>query len=164
MKIEEKKGKLLITDFDEFEAYRIAVAIEKDGIQFYEKLRESSLGPKVKGALEFLKKEEARHLSIFEQLLQEMRDRGADSSEDNDILSGMHFGIFEPYRNIQDLHSALKSTEQAIKLGLIIEKKSIAFYQACKDKVSSGKVVDELARIIKQEERHKALLEGMLEG
>lgn len=164
MKIEEKDGKLVITGFNEFEVYRIAIAIEEDGVQFYGKLSQATSKSKVKETLEFLKKEEMRHASIFEQLLQEMRDRGEDRAEDNDILNSIDFGIFKPYQSLQELQSVLTDTPKAIKLGLIIEKKSIVFYQACKKRISSKKVADELKVIIKEEQQHKAILERMLKG
>ncbi len=38
MKIEEREGKLVIVDFNELEAYKVASKIEKDGIRFYDNL------------------------------------------------------------------------------------------------------------------------------
>lgn len=162
MKIEEKNGALVITDFNEFDAYRIAVAIEKDGMELYEKLLALDLKPAVRETLKFLKSQEGHHISIFEELLQQLRDAGEDTSEDNDLLTSMNFGIFEPYQSMEGLQDALTDIDKAVRLGLLFEKKSIAFYQACKEKVSSTQAAGELTAIIKEEQRHKALLEGIL--
>lgn len=35
MKVEEKNNKLVITDFNEIDAYKIAYKVEKDGLDFY---------------------------------------------------------------------------------------------------------------------------------
>ena len=74
----------------------------------------------------------------------------------------MDYGIFEPYQSIRDLGDKLDEVKKALKLGVIVEEKSIKFYQACRDNVSSPETKKELQGIIEEEERHKALFEEML--
>jgi len=162
MNIEEKNGNFVITDFNEFDACRIACKIEKDGIDFYAKLIRKVDIPPVRESLKFLTKEENEHLKVFQGLLDELRTQKEDLSEDNDILTTMDFGVFQPYEDIEDLGGALTDINKAIRLGIAIEKKTIIFYQACKDKVTSAIARDALSKIIDQEQHHKDILERIL--
>ncbi|MDD5154964.1 MAG: ferritin family protein, partial [Candidatus Omnitrophica bacterium] len=73
MKIQDKKDKLVIVDFDEFEAYRIACRIEEEGLQFYGKLAGSVGDPKIAQTLNFLIGEEKNHLRFLEVSLSGLR-------------------------------------------------------------------------------------------
>ena len=48
MRIEEREGEIVISSFNELEAYKIATKIEKDGIDFYAKLINSAKNETVK--------------------------------------------------------------------------------------------------------------------
>ncbi len=160
MKIEEKGAELVITDFDELEAYKIARKIEKDGREFYEKLYESVSEPKVKETLGFLKREEGKHLAFFEEKLDQMREKKEDYFEEDDILDSMEFGIYKPYQqDLEKLEDILNNVKRALKLGIKIEERSINFYKACKEKVASLEAKDQLQLIIEEETKHKARIE-----
>ncbi len=47
MKIADQAGKLVITDFNEEEAYKIACNIEREGIRFYKKLMDKQTNAKI---------------------------------------------------------------------------------------------------------------------
>lgn len=160
MKIKEENGRLVITDFDEIEAYRIACAIEKDGIKFYQKMLGCVHSFEAQHTLEVLIGEEKKHLKFFEECLYRLRETKEDLSEENDLLSSMDFGIFQPYESIDEMCDIVEDLKKAINLGIIIEKKSIDFYEICKKSISSPEVKKELELIIGQEHQHKELLEA----
>ena len=162
MKIQEKKDTLVIVDFDEFEAYRIACKIEQDGLQFYEKLAGKAENSGVSQTLNFLLGEERKHLKFFEDSLSRIRNEKEDSAEDNDLLTSMDFGIFQPYQSIAELEDTVKDMPKALRLGVAIEDKSIKFYQACSGNISSAETKNGLALIIGEERKHKDLLETLL--
>ncbi|MCF7908478.1 MAG: ferritin family protein [Candidatus Omnitrophica bacterium] len=164
MKIEEKNDKLVITDFTEFEAYRIAEKIEKDGVDFYKRLAAKVVELQVKSTLELLVSEEVRHLRIFEYLLSEVRKNGEDISEDNDLLSSIDFGIFQGLKRQEELEKIITDTKKAIELAVVIESKTVAFYEFCKNSVSAEKVKKELDRIISEEKNHRGLLQDLLKS
>ncbi|MCM8778186.1 MAG: ferritin family protein [Candidatus Omnitrophica bacterium] len=161
MKIGEKNGNFIITDFSELEAYKIACKIETDGIDFYQRLLEKTSEERLKETLNFLLLEERKHLKIFEEAKFELRKR-VDDSSDEDLLSSMDFGIFQPYQSIDELNQVLDNPQKAFKLGIIIEDKSIKFYTLCKEKVSAEEAKRELSKIIQEEYQHKKLLADML--
>jgi len=162
MRIEEKDGNLAIVDFDEVEAYKIARKIEKDGIEFYRRLLAKTTQAKAKDALKFLLEEEKGHLEFFEDRLQELEQKAGELTEDDDLLGSLDYGIFWPYQNIEELENIVDDPRKALKLGLVIEDKSLKFYQSCQGKVTSPEVREEIANIIREESRHKKILEDTL--
>jgi len=139
MKIEERNGRLTAVDFDEIDAYKIACAVEKEGIWFYQKLKDKIDKPRAKEVLSFLIEEERKHLRLFEEQLFKVRAGKED-----------------------DLENVLTDINRALKLAIIIEDKSIKFYELCRDNVSQEVARQELENIIEEEKEHKALLESIL--
>jgi rubrerythrin len=162
MRIEEKEDKLVIVDFNELEAYKIASKIEEDGIRFYERLTEGVRDENIKGRLRFLLEEERKHLIFFKESLYRMQERTEDAFEEDNLLSYIDYAIFQPYQSIDDMADKIDDVKKALRLGVIVEEKSIKFYQACKDNISSAQTESELQNIINEENRHKALLESIL--
>ena len=163
MKIEDKEGKLVITDFDEVEAYEIASAIEKEGIRFYTELKNQQKDNNVKEMLEFMVQDEKNHLKFFEAALVDLEAKLERPDEDNDLVGSMNFGIFQPYESIENLNDVINDNKKALKLGLVSEEKAINFYHECKNKVSSQETKKELDKIISEEQKHKALFEKKLQ-
>ena len=164
MRIEEKNGNLVITDFNELEAFKIASKIEKDGIHFYEKLAGRVTSMRVRDTLNVLATQERDHLEFFEGELFKLRERQDDRFEEDDLLTSIDYGIFQPYQGIGELEKALDAPRKALRMGIIIEEKSIRFYESCRDRVSSRGTKEGLVRIIEEEREHKRLLEDMLDN
>ncbi len=162
MKIEEKHGQFVITDFNEFEAYRIAAKIEKDGVWFYGKLLECASDEATKNALNFLIEEERKHLKFFEECLGKLRQEKEDASEESDLLTSMDFGIFQPYQGMDEVCKVAGDRKKALSLGILVEDKSISFYEACKTHVKSSETKEALEKIIADEQNHKKELEKVL--
>ena len=162
MRIEENGREFVIVDFDELEAYKIARKIERDGLHFYKRLLERAVDEKTKKALAFLIETEREHLNFFEDRLSEIREKKNDSFEEDDLLATIDYGIFQPYQSMEQLEKALDNPRKALRLGLTIEDNSIKFYKSCRDKVTSEKTKEEITRIIEDECKHKAQVEGVL--
>lgn len=157
MRIEEVKGELAIVDFDEIEAYKIASKIEKDGIEFYQKLLKK-LGAedeKCEKIISFLIDEERAHLKFFEESLFRLRQKSPEltDNDEDDILTSMDYGIFKGIA--QNPHEALRSA-------ISIEEKSVKFYTCCKGHVQSAQAKQELQVIIDEEMKHREVLRDML--
>jgi rubrerythrin len=160
MRIEEKEGKLVIVDFSEIEAYKIAAKIEKDGLAFYRHLNDL-LSPHVKTAMKFLIDEEQKHLQFFENCISGLRSVSEDLSEDNDLLESMDYGIFIDDNALADVAKGARSPKKALALGVVMEERSIAFYRECKSRIASVKTQQTLESIIQEEERHRQILQTM---
>lgn len=162
MKVNVKSNEIEITDFSAIESYKIACAIEKDGLGFYKELLSAEKNTEVRQTLEFLIDEEARHLEMFESKLEDLRMRQEEDFEDDDLFACIDYGIFEPYKNIENLADYLDDIKKALRLGINIEDKAISFYRACLKHTSSDEVKEELSKIIAEEINHRKLLENIL--
>jgi rubrerythrin len=162
MKIEAKGDKLVVVDFDEFDAFRIACKMEKDGMEFYGELASAVTKQDVRKTLEFLLGEEKKHLKFFEESLQGLRDIKEDEGEEDDLLTTMEYGLFPSFPSASELENTLNDMPKALRLGIAIENKSIQFYEACRDKVSGPGTRQELSRIIEEEKKHQALFKALL--
>ncbi len=162
MKIIDKDGKLMIADFNEEEAYEIACNIEKEGIRFYKKLKDKQTDDKIIEILDFMVKDEVNHLKFFESVRSQLQEQLDVEVEDNDLITSMDFGIFQPYEGMENLDEIIIDSKRALRLGSVVENKAIAFYSECREKVSSESTKKQLNKIIEEEQRHKTLFEEML--
>ena len=162
MKIEEREGKLTIVDFNELEAYKIAAKIEQDGISFYENLANGVKQDGAKEKLEHLLEEEKKHLKFFEWCLSKVEEKLEDGFEEDDLLKYMDYGVFQPYQHMNQMKDIIDDVDKALDIGIIVEDRTVKFYQACKDKITSQEAKKEIQNIIDEEEKHKELLLGML--
>lgn len=162
MHIEEKGENLIVTDFNELEAYKIAQKIEQDGIRFYQGLLDNAKAKNIREKLEFLLREETKHLKFFGECLMKIRQTKEDGFEEDDLFSYLDYAVFKPYQDLNNMADKIGDVKKALHLGIIIEEKSIKFYQACILKVASDKTKIGLQDITKEEVRHKILLEDLL--
>ena len=73
----------------------------------------------------------------------------------------MDYGIFHPYQDIKDLSEILNDEKKALRLGIALEDKSIKFYEACMNHVSSPQAKTALQNIIEEENKHKSIFENL---
>lgn len=164
MKIQEKGGKFVIVDFNELEAYKIAIKIEKDGIDFYKKIFVNMQSKEIKEKLEFLLNEEREHLKFFEECLFNAGQHIEDGFQEDDLLNYMDYGIFKPLKDLKKMAKKIDDIKKALRLGIAVEEKSIRFYEFCRDKVSLSGTKDELKNIIAQEKQHRFLFKNILKS
>ncbi|MDD5195248.1 MAG: ferritin family protein [Candidatus Omnitrophica bacterium] len=162
MKIEEKDGKLIVTSFDEFEAYRIASAVERDGLRFYGAIAQQVKDLSVKKTLNLLMEEEKKHLAFFEGCLNYLREKAEDHGEDNDLLSSMDFGVFQPFKSMDNLDSLVADIKKALAIAVLAEEKSVKFYVACREAIFASRTKNALTQIIEEEKKHKKFFEELL--
>lgn len=160
MKIERREDGYIITDFNAPQAYKIAAKIEKDGISFYIYLSINSEKAEIKNIFEFLAEEEKRHLRLFEGFLDSLPAEEGHAGVDKSLLNIMDTGIFKPYHELEKEAKGMNA-KQCIKLAIDVETGSINFYRACLENAAPD-VKKELANIIKEEAKHKIMLEDAL--
>ena len=158
MRIEERSGALVVVDFDDLEACKIAARIERDGAAFYEALAVRMTDAAARGSILSLASQERDHLEFFEGELTRLRATKEDAFEEDDLASSLDYGIFKPYRDLAD---ALESPRKALRLGQIVEERSVQFYEACRGRVAADGTKRQLDRIIAEERLHARTLQEM---
>ena len=155
----DKDGKIGISDFSPVQAYKIAVHMEKDGIEFYKGLFDKIRDTEAKGEIDFLIKEEENHLATFEDLLAKEKTAAGDEFEEDDVVDYMNSNVFntsfEKGQNIKHRHKAF---EEAMNM----ERRSIVFYEGCLKNSKDAVAQKAFARVLEEEKKHLAKFADLL--
>lgn len=139
------------------EVVRVGVQIEKNGRDFYDVLYNRSDNKDAKEVFLYLKGEEQKHISVFENILSKL-----DESQQTESYKGEYFDymsdltskyIFTQEDKGKEVAEKANSDKEAIDLGIDFEEKSIVFYTGMKKVVPEFgyKTIDQL---IEQEQIH----------
>jgi len=149
MKVRDTVNGIQIYEFSAVEAYKIARKIEREGVRFYQLLMEKTADVGVKEMLTYLRDAEEEHLKLFEHLL-EGAEREAGSSEEDDLLDSVDDTIFSVTEN----EVSAADFKKALQLGIIIEKRSLAFYLEVEKYTESSEGKNALRKVIDEERKH----------
>ena len=129
MKVDFSNDEIKIYDFDELEAYQVARKLERDGAYYYSRLREEAPNPEIREVIDMLISDEKEHLRLFEEKIEELcRERKVIDEEDTlaDIVDSRVMDILKDSAMIANI---LCDTQEALRVGISAEKRSIAFYE-----------------------------------
>ncbi len=143
--------------FKASEILRIAVQIEKNGLAFYNQIKEKAKNFPLAEVFSFLAHEEEGHIKIFEHLLEEAGDFQPAESYPGEYelylkaIAGDN--IFKKETDLRKMAQDLASDSQAIDLGIGFEKDSIIFYNEIKNFVpkEDAAIID---KVIAEEKEH----------
>jgi rubrerythrin len=162
MKVDFSGDEIRIYDFDELEAYRIARKLEEDGIYYYSRMKEEMLKPEIRNVIEMLLKDERTHLDLFERRIEELATKHDVVDEGETLADIVDSRVMDVLGDSKQVADILCNPQEAIRLGISVEKRSIAFYgqilQSTQDK--TGKAT--IKGLIEQEKEHLSKLEGFL--
>ncbi|MEW5816714.1 MAG: ferritin family protein [Spirochaetota bacterium] len=134
------------------DAYSLAVLLEKEGFDFYSKISEEADDVQVQNEVKFLRDEEKKHREIFEKLL---KQTGSVKEEKKHSLAEtwIEEEILKPVK--KSLEEKLPSSgSEALKMGRLMETKSIEFYAALRSQEHDSKKRDTIERVMAEEENH----------
>ncbi|MBI5118408.1 ferritin family protein [Candidatus Poribacteria bacterium] len=162
MKVDFSGAEIRIFDFDELEAYRIARKIEEDGIYYYSRMKEEMLKPEIRNVIEMLLKDERNHLDLFERRIEELAAKHDVVDEGETLADIVDSKVMDVLSDSERVADILCNPQEAIRLGMSVEKRSIAFYgqilQSTQDKTGKATIEE----LIEQEKEHLRKLEGFL--
>jgi len=149
MKVKDTGNGIQLYDFSPAEAFKIARKLEREGIRFYDLLMKKAADPKAKEIVRYLRDGEAEHLRLFESLL-EGGDQEALENDEEDLLDSIEDGVFAVPAS--EVYAA--DFDRALELGIIIEKRSLAFYLEVAKHTASREGKDALRKVIEEERQH----------
>ena len=162
MKVDFSGDEMKIYDFDELEAFRIARKIEADGIYYYSRMLDEMLKPQIIETVELLLHDERNHLTLFDgkvEDLSRMRNVIDEGETLADIVDSKVFDILQDSELVADV---LCTPQEAIRLGVEVEKRSIMFYNQILKNIQDKTGKAALETIIKEEQDHLKKLESLL--
>ncbi len=153
--------------FKASEILKIAIQIEKNGLVFYNQIKERSKNFTVAEVFGFLAKEEERHAKTFERLLEQAGNYQPAESYPGEYalyleaLAGDN--IFRKEIDLRKLAGEVSSDSQSVDLGIGFEKDSIIFYNEMKNFVPKEDMAI-IDKVIVEEKEHLLKLFGLKRG
>ena len=162
MKVDFSGDEIKVYDFDELEAYKIARKLESDGVYYYTRMREEVLKPEIREVLDMLLSDERGHLNMFEKRIAEICGERHDVDEDETLADIVDSHVMDVLKDSGRVTDVLCDPQEALRLGMAIEKRSIVFYsnllKSTQDE--SGKAA--LEDVIGEEREHLDKLKSLL--
>lgn len=143
--------------FKPSELANFAMAIEKNGLEFYRVLTEKTKEKEAKELFSFMAKEEEGHYYFFEKLSSKLASYEMPEVEDEEYKDYMRqlvdSHVFTTNINAAELAQKADNPITAIDLALNFEKDTIIFFSHLKKIMPLGEQTS-LDEIIKEENRH----------
>ena len=162
MKVDFSGDELKIFDFDELEAYRIARNLERDGVFYYTRMKEEMLAPGVREVIEMLIIDEKRHLDVLEEKVAEICRERDLVDEDETLADIIDSHVMDTLKDSDMVTNILCNPQEAIRLGMSTEKRSIAFYSELLASTQDDSGKSALEELIREEQEHLDKLKGLL--
>lgn len=162
MKVDFSTDEIKVFDFDELEAYRIARKMERDGVYYYTRMREEIQQPKIREVVDMLIVDEKKHLSLFEDKIEEICHELEVIDDDETIADIIDSGTLDILKDSEQVANILCNPQEALKLGISAEKRSISFYSELLQNTQDDSGRAALRGIIAEEEEHLDKLKGLL--
>ncbi|MDR0622103.1 MAG: ferritin family protein [Deltaproteobacteria bacterium] len=149
----------MIYPFNAWDAFKIAVNMEENGLKFYKAAAKKFSGP-IADLFNSLAQEEEIHKSIFTRFLNGLpKEQTTLYDPDNEtddylkMMADIHVFKNDP-ENIDKLMEGVATVEDALKLAMSFEKDSIVFFVQLKN--ASDNLSDEVSvdRLILEEAKH----------
>ena len=162
MKVDFSGDEIKIYDFDELEAYRVARKLERDGVYYYTRMKEEVLKPEIREVVEMLISDERRHLSLFEEKVEELCHEQDVVDEDETLADIVDSGVMDVMKDSAQVSNILCNPQEALRLGISAETRSISFYSELLQNTQDESGRAALMEIIAEEEEHLDKLKGLL--
>jgi rubrerythrin len=118
------------------EIIELGIQIEKNGKDFYDVLESKTKSKKAKEVFRYLAGEEERHIAVFKNILESVRQyepAEAYPGEYFSYMSALAAGyVFTKKNKGAEAARKTKSDREALELGISFEKESILFYEGMK--------------------------------
>ncbi|MGD9643409.1 MAG: ferritin family protein [Elusimicrobiales bacterium] len=150
------------------EALSAAVRVEENGALFYKKAAAGASDPAAAAVFAKLAEMEEEHRSYFSALKLELEQREALFLNDPkgeyaaSIKALADSGVFGLAGDPAAFFEGARTTREAVKFAIGVEKDSIVFYLGLQEAMVDREEADKVGGIIKEELRHLAILTGLL--
>lgn len=157
-------------NFNDAEALKIAINIEKEGLEFYSILMKNAKDEKVKEIFSKLASAEKKHLTLFQKAYSEITSPASTVQGCEDYTVDLYLkylvdtGIFTKKGEARRLAAEITTDVEALNIGIQAEKDSILYYsEAAKNtKHEGGKKAFE--QLTNEEKKHLQWLASQLKA
>ena len=151
----------MIFNFNAAEVFDIAINIEENGKQFYDRSREIVKDPEVIKLFEELAREEITHKEKFQALKSQLPASAAsgavfDPNHELDLyikmMADQH--VFISSESLEAQLGGIKDARDALKLAVEFEKDSVIFFLSMQDATEGAQGKDFIGSLVKEEQEH----------
>ncbi|AGB40766.1 hypothetical protein Halha_0795 [Halobacteroides halobius DSM 5150] len=149
------------------EILKMAMNIEQQGKEFYQRCAKVNSKPKVKKLFTQLKDDEEEHYQYFKRLLNNLNEEDKSLSKDylyNEEVSGYLRSLVDSKVFPEDekvIDEIAHNLEEALKIGIKAEKNSLLLYQELIQVEENSNAIKALEKLILEEKRHLIKLQTM---
>jgi rubrerythrin len=147
--------------FNAEEVFDIAIEIEENGKNFYEKAQGKTDVPAIKELFDYLAAEEVSHKARFEALKSELPESARDDdiwdpeNEMNQYLKMMaDTHVFRSGKDVEEKLNQIGGGAEALKMAMDFEKDSIVFFLTMQDVTSDVRGKEKIGLLVKEEQEH----------
>lgn len=150
--------------FNDVEAAKIAVNMERNGLDFYTRMAAKAEDANVKAVFEQLAKDEKAHVAAFEDLQQKLIDEPRKESYlDGEELDAymqrlVESHVFADQSTVTRLADETNSDLEALGVGMRAERDTMLFYQDMLGFTDSSDARAAFERVISEERKHLVTL------
>ncbi len=137
----------------------IAKNIEKEGIEHYTELAETTTLKELAGIFKFLADEEQKHYNTFNAY---QNSQSEPEFESIDIIAKAKT-IFESFANVFKTSETIYDYEAAYQKALTLEEKSITFYEELLSKNQDDKQSTIIKFVLEEEKNHKKVIGAIID-
>ena len=151
----------MIYGFNAGEVFKVAIEIEENGRQFYDKASALAGSPETKKVFQDLGAEEVKHKARFTALMNELPASTTGSTvwdPDNEIdlylkmMADMH--VFGTADKVASLIAKMGDQVAALKLAIQFEKDSIVFFAEMQTLAENSEAKAKIGQLVAEEQSH----------
>ncbi len=159
----------MIYGFNADEVFQMAIEIEENGKNFYEKAEKLVDDAAVKDLFHYLGIEEEKHKKKFTELKESIpakekessvHDPGNEMNQYLKMMADMH--VFRKTEEVSGRLRGIKNAEEALKMAIEFEKDSVIFFLSMQDAALREEGKKLIGQLVKEEQEHLRKLSVML--
>lgn len=128
------------------------MSLERAGARFYRAMAERVGGAKLRELLLFLAEAEDAHVEFWEGI---ESDRWAHTAEQPFEDVGALLALLHGPDEVEELAAAADGEDAVFEIAIRAEEDSIRLYRAMRDRATDPRLAEDLAGIVREEERHR---------
>ncbi|MBM4053905.1 MAG: DUF2202 domain-containing protein [Planctomycetes bacterium] len=151
-------------NFNDQEALKIAINMEKEGLAFYSTMRDNTKDAKAKEIFAKLAEEEQEHMDTFRRIYDSLSSSQEQTSGCEDYTAEEYLkhlidtGVFTRKDKAKKLALQTKSDIDALKIGIQAEKEAILYYQEALLHTKNKEGKKAFKQLIHEEKQHLGIL------
>lgn len=159
---------MVFENIEQKEAAMRAALIEVNGYRFYKMLADRVDNYETRDALLSLARDEKKHLKVIEDKFFPDAGFSLDQITDEELQIEEYIDksgtadIFTKRIDVNALMKVLDTTKKALIVALDTERNSVKYFEDLAGKAESKEAKDIYTRLVDEEKRHVALIEGLI--